>query len=407
VTTRTHRTMRLGRSSVFALLLALGLAVIAASAVSAHAANTTTRGEQSTARKSTCAATGSRSTAAARQTVGGPGETASPISPVSVTPLPGGGFAYNYAVDGTTATFLVPPANFNPLEASDAQLAEYGFQPRPSTDSPGYASWLTTMSSYKTTPIPDIMLRSGPVTTPAAQSPKTGGGSAGTFATSIWGGWLADSSSQTYVATEMDLTEPSVTNICTGYNGAAQWTGLGGWNSTQLVQDGVEVPTSALSLCSSKSSGYCAWYEYLNGSTNHGPTLMGNVTVNAGDTIHEYTAYETSNGVINFYIADNTTGTSQSVVVSGVGTSYYDGSSGDFIGAEVPSVSGLNVGLKHFSTFSTSNSYAENTGGSWTSISAAQYPTETTLVLNGDTLATTGGLNGSGTGFSMTWDRCR
>ena len=103
-------------------------------------------------------------------------------------------------------------------------------------------------------------------------------------------------------------------------------------------------------------------------------------------------------------MADNTTGTSQSVIINNVGKSYYDGSSGDFIGAEAAS----GTPLKHFGNFSTRNGYAENTAGTWTTISSAQHPTESTLIniFNGDVLATTGGLNSSGTGFSMSWLRC-
>jgi len=249
---------------------------------------------------------------------------------------------------------------------------------------------------------PSILLSSPPVAGPFESSdglvPPPGAG----YVTGSWGGWLANSSSQTYVATEMDLTEPSVTSYCSGYNSEAQWTGLGGFNSKQLVQDGVEVPSSYTSLCSSKSSGYCAWYEYLNSSNSNPPHILSKVDVNAGDSIHLYTSYSTSNGEIDFYVADNTTGTGQSLLITGVGSSYDDGSTGDFIGAERLAGNGL----KHFSQFDTSNGYAENKSGSWTTISSAQYPTKATLTNGSDTLAITGGLNSSGTGFSMTWNAC-
>jgi hypothetical protein len=327
--------------------------------------------------------------------------TVTPITPVAVDPLPGGGRAYVYAMpDGSTATFPVPPPRFDPVNASAAQLEEYGFQERPAADSPGYASWVETMSSYRSTPIPDLALgpREGLAHQRAGSDPSAG------FVQSNWGGWIAKWSSTHYVATEMDFTEPSVQSTSCSGSSAAAWTGLGGYSTSRLAQDGVEVPTNGLSLCSGKASGYCAWYEYLNATSNHGPKIMSNVTIHSGDNMHLYTVYSSSLGRINFYVADNTTGTSQSVIITGVGTSYYDGTTGDFIAAEAAS----GTPLKHFSSFSARNSYAENTSGNWTTISSAQSAIKSTLinVFNGDVLATTGSLNSSGTGFSMGWLRC-
>lgn len=352
-----------------------------------------------TARAATLTRAGSCQTTPSGSPLAVSRSSVTPLQPISVKPLPDGGRAYVYSIDGTTATFPVPPAGFDPLHASDAQLAEYGFQPRPPSDSVAYASWAETMASYRSTPVPDIAL--GPAISQPHRQTTSGG-----FIQSNWGGWIADWGAGTthYVATEMDFTEPSVSSTtCSGASMAA-WTGLGGYHTGKLVQDGVEVPTNGLSLCSSKASGYCAWYEYLNDANPNPPRIMSNVTIHSGDNMHLYTVYSSSLGRINFYVADNTTGTSQSVIITGVGTSYYDGSSGDFIGAEAAS----GTPLKHFSSFSTRNGYAENTAGTWTTISSARYPTKSTLIniFNGDVLATTGSLNSSGTGFSMSWLRC-
>jgi hypothetical protein len=375
--------------------LIASLAVLALTALAAFLA-----AGQSVARAATLTRAGSCQ-ASSPLAVSRPAVT--PLQPISVKPLPDGGRAYVYSMpDGSTATFPVPPAGFDPLHASDAQLAEYGFQARPPSDSVAYASWAETMSSYRSTPVPAIALGptiSHPNQHAAASTPFDG------FVNGSWGGWIANWGAGTthYVATEMDFTEPSVSSTSCSVSSEAAWTGLGGYNTVKLVQDGVEVPTNATSLCSSKASGYCAWYEYLNDGNNHGPTIMSNVTIHSGDNMHLYTVYSSALGRINFYVADNTTGTSQSVIINNVGTTYYDDSSGDFIGAEPYG----GTPLKHFSTFSTRNSYAENTAGTWTTISSARYPTKATLVNGfGTVLATTGNLNSSGTGFSMTWLRC-
>ncbi len=330
---------------------------------------------------------------------------ATPLVATAVKPLAGGGAAYQYSVDGATVTLPVPPAGFDPLHASAAQLAEYGFQPQPPSNSPAYASWFATMSSYRSTPAPNIAVDNSPPNPLQSQSGSAASSSGATYFNGAWAGWVASASSNHYVATQMDLTEPSVTTVCPGTNGAAQWIGLGGYvGSSTLSQTGVEVPTGATDLCSSKSSGYCAWYEYFNASKNVGPKIISSATINAGDNMHFYMAYSTSNGEINFYVADNTTGTGQPVLITGVGSSYYDGTSADFIGAERPNIAG--VGLKHFSTVHTSNSMAETTSGSWQPISSAPNPVKQILVYNGDTLATAGNLDSSGEGFSVTWDRC-
>src|SRR5438093_8674568 len=49
----------------------------------------------------------------------------------TITALPGGGASYNYTVDGVSVSYPVPPQGFSPLAATDQQLSEYGFPPRP------------------------------------------------------------------------------------------------------------------------------------------------------------------------------------------------------------------------------------------------------------------------------------
>lgn len=72
------------------------------------------------------------------------------VFPLSaVKPLPGGGRAYIYN-EGKygVVTELVPPKHFDPLTASEAQLNEYGFPPRP-TDSHALTLWKQELGSWK------------------------------------------------------------------------------------------------------------------------------------------------------------------------------------------------------------------------------------------------------------------
>lgn len=262
------------------------------------------------------------------------------------------------------------------------------------------------MASYKRTPVPQIFLSSILLSRPESSQSRN----QATFATNstAWGGWLANSSSQTYSATEMDYTQPTASSSPCPNGTEAVWTGLGGYNSLQLAQTGTEVPTTAIPLCGS-STAYCAWYELLSQNANNPAVLMSNVGVRAGDYIHTYVNYQYWNGTVNFYVSDNTNHTAQSVTINNIGSSYYDGSTADFIGAEyVQSVS--SPALKNFSTFGISNSYAYVTSsGQWTTIAQAQLPTQLNLVTppggGGATLASPSSLSG-GTAFTMTWHRC-
>lgn len=71
----------------------------------------------------------------------------------SVEDLPGGGKKYKFGNNANGGYTIVPPDGFNPITATDAQLAEYGFEPRP-TDSKELADWTKVWSHYHGTAIP-------------------------------------------------------------------------------------------------------------------------------------------------------------------------------------------------------------------------------------------------------------
>jgi len=281
------------------------------------------------------------------------------------------------------------------LTATAFQLQEYGFPPKPSGGA-ALKSWETTMASYKSTPIPDISAVMGKFT-PAF----TSSGAINAAYNSHWAGWLADSNYQEFVAAQSDYTQPTAESTACSPTGESTWTGLGGWNSGNLVQDGTAINEFGLT--------YSAWYEYLSPSNPNPAKLLGNITVHAGDSMHVYVAYETSNGYIDFYVADNTDGESQPAYASGVGTSYYDGSSADYI-TERPVINGALTWLQRFPTYSTSTDQAETTSGSWIPISSSPFPYKVIMTSDGSSsgtpLATPSSLNSSGDGFSVTWDNC-
>lgn len=72
-----------------------------------------------------------------------------------VEELSDGGKIYVYYIDGVENDFPVPPEGFNPVRASDEDLATYGFPPRP-TEAKELAEWTENMSAYRYTPVPVI-----------------------------------------------------------------------------------------------------------------------------------------------------------------------------------------------------------------------------------------------------------
>ncbi|ACV58557.1 hypothetical protein [Alicyclobacillus acidocaldarius] len=75
----------------------------------------------------------------------------------SVQTLPDGGQEYIYYINGVKNVFPVPPKGFNPLTATDAQLREYGFPPRPS-DPQNLQQWEQEMSHWKRTLPPKVVM---------------------------------------------------------------------------------------------------------------------------------------------------------------------------------------------------------------------------------------------------------
>jgi hypothetical protein len=70
------------------------------------------------------------------------GEHVAPL--VAERSLPGGGKSYTYDVDGVNETTPIAPRGFDPVTASAAKLAEYGFPPRPAGGR-ALKTWLTVM----------------------------------------------------------------------------------------------------------------------------------------------------------------------------------------------------------------------------------------------------------------------
>ena len=173
-------------------------------------------------------------------------------------------------------TSIAPPTGFNPLTASDGELATYGFPPRPDRNlsTNAYASWERAMKASKERVVPVLELTNhfnGTNNGPNVGAGKTGNSTANSY---NWSGMVDTTSATSYGSTSFywvasDFVIPVANQAfgaCTGgWDYEASWIGIDGYNSNDVLQAGTE--SDAYCSGSTKSSYYSAWYEwYPNGS---------------------------------------------------------------------------------------------------------------------------------------------
>jgi hypothetical protein len=319
------------------------------------------------------------------------------LKPSSAQLLPGGGYAYNYLIDGVVNQYLVPPASFSPLHASAAQLAEYGFPVRPAIAAQASA-WGAAMASYTGVPLPQLCLttlRAG-FQVPAGMAPSSA--ASRVKDNSHWSGYVAHAKSNAWTSAEGQWTLTRLGNCrCKLPADVVTWTGVGGWSSGALLQAGTEVSQTRSRTTSS------VFYEYLERCKlrSCGPAAITVCKVKAGDAIYTQESYQYSARKANFFIEAD--GKSFPIRPVKLGHSYYDGRSAEWI-TEQPgvlcAVACSYYPLAKFGTYTWKDAYAETTGGSYKQ--AASLPTYDVIMKQRKlTLAEPSDLRGAG--FKETW----
>jgi hypothetical protein len=153
--------------------------------------------------------------------------------------LPGGGVEYDYSVNGALTREYLPPPGFEPLTATAAQLAEYGFPLRPA-DATGLSEWRDEFSNY-----------SGTITPPSFMAESS---STGDDTPSDWGGWYVTGGPFTHAeATYWEPAQDYQPTACTGNKGITFWAGLSGDGS--IAQDGTQLGPQG------PGTAHQGWYE--------------------------------------------------------------------------------------------------------------------------------------------------
>jgi hypothetical protein len=170
-------------------------------------------------------------------------------------------------------TIAAPSEGFDPLAASDEDLAYHGFPPRPDAFAApdAFASWTKAVSASKTRIVPHLEQASiarsltGPSTSLSAPAPGSNG-----LTSSTWTGYLNPSGGSTYGSNSFyyiyaDLIVPAASQgpgVCTGgWVDGISWVGIDGYQSSDVLQAGVEF--DAYCKGSITSSYYSPWYEWF------------------------------------------------------------------------------------------------------------------------------------------------
>lgn len=209
----------------------------------------------------------------------------------SVTDLPGGGESYNFAEgNGGTFSLLVPPAGFDPTTATDQQLNEYAFPPRPNPlDTAAYAQWAGTVGEAVPVQVPSSLFALG------ARHDRV---------TSQWGGWIADGSQNTFTSEETDYTEPHITeSSCPSGQDGSFWSGIGGFNSndgyvSSLGQDGTDYDGG---------TDHYAWAEVVGANGGNVMNTELPISISAGNAITDYTKWDPTNLYYGGFVENDTT----------------------------------------------------------------------------------------------------
>lgn len=196
---------------------------------------------------------------------------------------------------GVSLVYPQPAAGFDPLTATDAQLAYYGLPPRPpASNHSALASWTTAMEHAKyEVASPDIM---GPT-------------SFSSFTGDNWSGYYnpADQNGgEPYNEVSANWTVPSVPSSGSG-NQLDAWVGMGGVANTggyQPQYDGYIEQAGTISTASDPATYRFVW-EYYTGSSS--PLHYQGPAVTAGDSVYVDITTNTSTLETTFFMENLTT----------------------------------------------------------------------------------------------------
>lgn len=162
-----------------------------------------------------------------------------------------------------------PPAGFDPMTASAAELERYNYPPRPDpSDTAALAQWAKSADPTIPRIIPALVPHPGHYHRPAADLRFTQKGTAST--SQNWSGYalmLPSTTSVPFYYVTGEWTVPFVQqahNVCTGgWDYSSQWVGIDGAANSRLFQAGSAADVYCDAAPGANVTDYFPWIEWL------------------------------------------------------------------------------------------------------------------------------------------------
>jgi hypothetical protein len=262
-------------------------------------------------------------------------------------------------------TYPQPPADLNPLSASDAELDQYGFPPRPDAQSAPdeYAHWkkLVSVPRVANPELQQTTIYNGPAqgvlagetlhdgavsTTSANWSGYVVTGKKGTFKKNgsyIFFGWIVPIAQQAF-------------GVCNGQTDySSQWIGFDGFNSNDVLQAGTEADAYCPGSPSTYYSSWIEWYPYDE-------VRVSVPAVEPGNVMEAEVWYTTASPSGHATIDNYTLNQSATYAFTPPPGTTYVGNSAEWI-EERPGISGGLADLTNYVADPFNFDYASNTKG--------------------------------------------
>jgi hypothetical protein len=291
-----------------------------------------------------------------------------PVAALAINPQPLPPNQHALNIPGATYTDA-PPAGFNPMTASDEDLAYYHIAPRPNqaTEPKAYAAWEKAMQHSKTQVVPTLeqtTIFHGPAKPQKLTNPTAVEGNASlaqqpsnTLYSSNWSGYVDFSGATSYGSTSFyyivnDMVVPLAkqSGCDGGWDWGSEWNGIDGWGSSDVLQAGVEF--DAYCSGSTKSTYYSAWYEWYP----YGEVRISSLPVVPGDDIF-VEVWHTSSTQGYAYLVNENTGQYVDIGFTAYPGHPLIGNSAEWV-VERPSVGGTLATLSDYSFIPFWNAYA-------------------------------------------------
>lgn len=284
---------------------------------------------------------------------------------VGVSLLADGGLSYNYLQNGQIVSEPVPPADFDVLTASPAELERYGLPARPASGL-ALTEWQNDYRHARFA-TPPAFLAEVPSAAGISQPPPP------LYASARFAGYQASGS---FTTGSTRYTEPGLRPVSCGNPAVSTWSGIGS-STSSFGQDGT------YSLPNSNHHAFAQAWKANSGFYSYSVALF---TAAARDSIRANVNY--SSGTFSGTVTDVTTG-----VVNGWN------SGGGYSGTP-NSAEAILEQLQGYDMADFGNvpfSYSQGNGTSLAALGASpDYNSPNT---------STGGINGSG-GFNVSWNHC-